>query len=102
MLESSRVNSIFHVLVLLGLIVQVSGAPSESGYLQKIRHFSFDMQMMHEYPNAWNSYNSAVPILSKVKVVPALQNQSGQFFMKKELETPAWDVTYQVGIEQSD
>ena len=60
------------------------------------------MQMMHEYPAAWNSYNSAVPLLSKVKLVPALPNQSGQFFMKKELETPAWDVTYQIAIEQGD
>jgi len=73
----------------------------ESGYLQKIRDLSFDMQMMHEYPAEWNTFNSAVPIMSKVKVIPALPTQSGQFFTKKPLATPAWDVTYQVAIEQT-
>ena len=74
----------------------------ESGYLQKLRDYSFDMGMMHEYPINWETYSSAVPIMSKVKVLPNIPNSSGQFFLKKELETPAWDVTYQIGIEQSE
>ena len=82
MFSSSRVNFIIHVLSLLGLILNVSGAPGDSGYLQKIRDLSFDMQMMHEYPAAWNTWNSAVPILSKIKVLPALPKQSGQLFLK--------------------
>ena len=60
------------------------------------------MAMMHEYPSHWNSWNSAVPILSKVKLVPNLPNQSGQLFLRRELETPAWEVTYQIGLDPSE
>ena len=62
---------------------------------------SFDMGTMHEYPVAWDTFNSAVPIMSKVKVVPNIPRASGQIFLKKELATPAWDVTYQVSLDQS-
>ena len=96
MLKISRVT------LLLSLLDVTWGTASEnSGYFQKIRDFSFDMQMMHEYPERWYSYNSAVPLLSKVKVLPAIPESNGQLFLKQQLETPAWDVTYQVGIERS-
>lgn len=82
------------------LAQQGSNNPS-AGYMQKLRDLSFDMSVMHEYPTTWTTQGSAVPILSKVKVVPAIPKVNGQLFMKDQLKTPAWDVSYRLVLNQS-
>ena len=64
-------------LSLLSLLGCIEVAQADSGYLQKLKDFSFDMGMMHEYPVAWDTHNSAVPILSKVKVLPNIARSNG-------------------------
>lgn len=69
--------------------------------MQKLRDLSFDMSVMHEYPSAWTTSGSAVPILSKVKLVPSIPLVNGQLFIKDQLKTPAWDVSYRLKLNQS-
>jgi len=76
------------------LLTTAAIALADSGYMYKLREFSFDMNLMREYPSGWQTSGSAVPILSKVKLLPSIPNVNGQLFMKKELATAAWDVTY--------
>jgi len=52
-------------------------AAADSGYMQKLRDITWDMGLMHEYPMTWVTTGTAVPILSKTKVVPAIPNVNG-------------------------
>jgi len=81
-----------------GLLSSTTAA--DSGYMQKLRDITWDMGLMHEYPMTWVTTGTAVPILSKTKVVPAIPNVNGQLFLKQELTTPAWDVSYRLKLEQ--
>ena len=56
------------------------------------------MGVMREYPISWNTYGSAVPIASKIKILPLLPEANGQLFLKQELQTPAWDITYAIKL----
>ena len=73
---------------------------AESGYMMKLRDLSFDMKVMREYPVTWSTTGSAVPIMSKVKVVPAIPKVNGQLFLKQELATPAWEVAFRMSYEE--
>jgi len=60
----------------------VSGASDGgSGYMQKLRDYSFDMAVMREYPQLWKTSGSAVPIMSKAMVVPKIPKANGQLFL---------------------
>ena len=52
-------------------------ADPHSGYFQKLRDLSFDMRMMHEYPVAWQTTGTAIPLMSKTKLVPAIPKVNG-------------------------
>ena len=69
--------------------------------MQNLKDISFDMGLMREYPSEWSTTGVAIPIMSKVKVVPGIGNVNGQIFMKDELVTAAWDVAYRLEIDTS-
>ena len=84
----------------LFLSLCVSPASSQlSGYQQKLRDLSFDMSLMREYPVEWQTTGSAVPILSKIKMLPNIPKVNGQLFLKNALATPAWSVSYRLSFE---
>ena len=56
--------------------------------------------MMREYPSSWTTTGTAVPILTKLKVLPQQPNMNGQVFMNKELATPAWDANFRIAVEE--
>ena len=58
------------------------------------------MGLMREYPIAWQTTGVAVPILSKVKVLPRIPQANGQLFLKSELVTPSWDASLQLRLTQ--
>ena len=61
------------------------------------------MATLQQYPSAWNGFGTAVPLRSKVKLTPpSVPNVSGQFFMKKGLETAAWEASVQVALNGYD
>jgi len=88
-------------LGVVSLLATATVALAESGYMQKLRDLSFDMSLMREYPVAWTTSGSAVPILSKVKIVPNIPKVNGQIFLKQELATAGWDVTYRLTLNQT-
>ncbi len=57
-------------------------AGSDSGYMQKLKHLTWDMGLMHEYPMEWATTGTAVPILSKTMIVPSIPKVNGQIFLK--------------------
>ena len=69
--------------------------------MQKLRSFSFDMDLMREYPQGWKTSGTAVPIMTKLKVIPNLPQVNGQAFLAKELATPAWDVTFKLRVDEA-
>ena len=60
---------------------------------------SFDMNTMNEYPQAFNSQGSAVPLKSKVKVVPGITNVQGSIYLEEKLETLVWETQFKVRVE---
>ena len=60
---------------------------------------SFDMNTMNEYPSAFFSQGSAVPLKSKVKVVPGIPKAQGGIFLKEKLETLVWETQFKVRVE---
>ena len=89
-------------LVLVGCLFAVFAASQSSGYMQNLKDLSFDMGLMREYPSEWSTTGVAIPIMSKVKVVPEIPNVNGQIFMKNELVTAAWDVAFRMEIDMSE
>ena len=85
-------------LALLAAFGVGQSAESTSGYVQRLKDLSFDMNLQHEYPINWETYGTAVPILSKVKVLPHIPQSNGQIFLKQELATTSWDATFQIGL----
>ena len=76
----SRVILSSFVFASLALVGRGGSKDSDTGYMQKLRDFSFDMGTMREYPANWNAMGTAIPIMSKVKLVPEIPHVSGQFF----------------------
>ena len=58
------------------------------------------MSLMREYPVAWQTNGSAVPIMSKVKLLPSIPKANGQLFLKNPLKTPAWSVSFRMSFNQ--
>ena len=79
-------KSLFRILSSISLLSSVANAQA------KMKELSFDMAALGQYPQAWTSYGSAVPLKSKVKVTPpTITDVAGQIFLDNALETPAWE-----------
>lgn len=63
--------------VTLTLLSIIGAKAAESGYIQKLRDLTFDMNLQHEYPTAWETYGTAVPIMSKTKIIPKIPMSNG-------------------------
>ena len=98
----SRVILSSFIFASLALVGRGGSKDSDTGYMKKLGDFSFDMGTMREYPANWNAMGTAIPIMSKVKLVPEIPNVTGQFFLAQELVTPAWDVIYKFSMAESD
>ena len=90
-----------NILLVCCLFAVLTTAQAGSGYMQNLKDLSFDMGLMREYPSEWSTTGVAIPIMSKVKVVPEIPNVNGQIFMKNELVTAAWDVAFRMEIDMS-
>ena len=88
-------------VVLVGCLFAVFAEGQASGYMQNLKDLSFDMGLMREYPTEWSTTGVAIPIQSKVKIVPEIPNVNGQIFMKNELVTAAWDIAFRMEIDMS-
>ena len=60
-------------------------------YMQKLAKFSFDMNTMNEYPSNYETSGSAVPLKSKVKIVPNIPLVQGKLFANERLDTLQWE-----------
>ena len=88
--------------VIVFLLSLVHANTSTSGYYQKLDDLSFDMSMAHEYPQSWVTTGSAVPLLSKVKILPLAAQLNGQAFLKSKLQTPSWEISYRMRLNQNN
>ncbi len=77
----SRVTLKTILLAVTSLDICQAGSDS-SGYMQKLKHLTWDMGLMHEYPMEWATTGTAVPILSKTMIVPSIPKTNGQIFLK--------------------
>lgn len=78
--------SIVNIIVVFLAIVAVPGqAQSESGYSHKLDDLSFDVSTIKDSGKAWVTTNSAVPLVSKIKILPQAAQLNGQMFLKSKL-----------------
>ena len=68
-------------------------------YYKEKLPMSFDMNTMNEYPTDWETAGTAVPLKSKVKILPSLQNTSGRIFASEKLDTLQWEATFKMKVQ---
>ena len=68
-------------------------------YRQKLP-MSFDMNTMNEYPSAFTTQGTAVPLMSKVKIVPGIPQVQGSIFLTEKVETIVWEAQFKMKFDQ--
>ena len=68
--------------LIFGVVAIVLMGTAEGRHTQVIEKFSFDMDAQ-EYPRAFESTGVAVPLLSRVKILPKIPNVAGQIFTQE-------------------
>jgi hypothetical protein len=70
------------VVLTLGVVATMLCGVAHGRHTQVIEKFSFDMEAQ-EYPRAYETTGVAVPLLSRVKIVPTIPNVAGQIFTQE-------------------